>query len=125
MMKQLLKITCSLLLFAIVLFFIQTILLITTELPDWIGAVLSISCATCAGWYSWQLLSGKKTGIVAAILTGALILGALGFIFGFFGPMLVAQDTQQAAFIGIFVTSPIGIVLGAIGGYLLASRRKG
>ncbi|PTN11869.1 multidrug ABC transporter permease [Nitrosomonas aestuarii] len=118
------RVIVSLLMFGIVLFFIQTILLITTELTGLISVALSLVCAACVGWYSWQSFSSKKMSVSASVLNGALILGGLGFIFGFFGPMLLVQDTQQAIFFGIIVACPIGLILGAIGGYVFASRKR-
>ncbi|MCB1937276.1 MAG: hypothetical protein KDF59_15185 [Nitrosomonas sp.] len=58
-------------------------------------------------------------------MCGSLILGGIGFIFGFFGPMLIVQDTQRAATFGILIASPLGMVAGAVAGYLLKSRQKG
>lgn len=123
-MKQILKTIVVLLISGLVWFVVQTILLITTELSGWTGIALSLACAVCAGWYSWKLLSGEKLSVTAAVLAGVLIFGALGFVFGFLGPLLIAKDTQQATFIGLFVASPLGSVLGAVGGYFYASRQN-
>jgi hypothetical protein len=75
-------------------------------------------------WYSWRWLSGKNIGMAAAVFSGALILGGFGFVFGFFGPMLITRDTQQAATVGIFIASPLGMLLGAVVGYIVAARQK-
>jgi MFS family permease len=123
-MKQLLKLTSISIIFLLVLFFIKTILAITTGLAEWINTAISLSFAVLVSWFSWRWLSGKNIGIAAAVLSGALILGGFGFVFGFFGPMLITRDTQQAATIGIFIASPLGLLLGAVAGYILVSRQK-
>ena len=122
-MKQILKAIVILLISVIVWFVVQTILLITTDLAGWMASVLSLTSAVFVGWYAWKLFSGGKISVSAAVMVGALIFGALGFVFGFFGPLLIAKDTQQATFTGIFVASPLGLALGALGGYIYASRQ--
>ena len=55
---------------------------------------------------------------------GALGLGFIGFAGGFFGPMVLAPDAKQGPLLGIFITGPIGVVLGAIIGALVAWKRE-
>jgi hypothetical protein len=123
-MMQLLKLTTISIIFLLVLFFIKTILAITTGLAEWINTATSLSFAVLVSWFSWRWFSGKNIGITAAVMSGALILGGFGFVFGFFGSMLITRDTQQAATIGIFIASPLGMLLGAVAGYILISRQK-
>lgn len=123
-MSGILKLTSVVIVFLIVLLFIKTIFSIITGLESGLINVLSLGLAALTGWYSWCGLSGKNIGIAAAMLSGALILGGFGFIFGFLGPMLVAQNSQQATTIGVFVASPLGVVFGAITGFFLATRKK-
>ncbi|SFD93870.1 multidrug ABC transporter permease [Nitrosomonas sp. Nm166] len=123
-MIQILKPIVSFLMFLIVLFFISTILSITTSYPMWLCAVFSLACALLAGWFAWKLVSGERTGAGVAVISGALILGGLFFIIGFLGPMAFAKDTSQGPLIGIFIATPLGVVMGAIGGYLYASRQN-
>jgi len=123
-MMQFLKIISTFIVFLVVSFFIKTVFSIITGLEGWISSFLSLCFAMLVCWYVWKWFSGKSIGLPAAILSGSLILGGFGFIFGFFGPMLIAQDTQQAATIGILFASPLGMILGAIAGYRLVSRQK-
>ncbi|MDC8444730.1 MAG: multidrug ABC transporter permease [Nitrosomonas sp.] len=102
----------------------KTMLSITTDLEEWINTTVSLSFAALASWHSWRWFSGNTIGLAAAVFSGALILGGFGFVFGFFGPMLITRDTQQAATIGIFIASPLGMLLGAVAGYILVSRQK-
>jgi hypothetical protein len=62
--------------------------------------------------------------ILAGAGLGALAVGGIGFVLGFFGPMLVMRDSNQGPLIGIFVTGPLGAVIGAIGGAVVAGRRE-
>ena len=62
--------------------------------------------------------------IMASVFKGAVIVGAIGFCAGFFGPMLFAPDANQGPLLGIFITGPLGAVLGAIGGFVHGIRRR-
>jgi hypothetical protein len=53
---------------------------------------------------------------VTAMFLGALITGGVGFCGGFFGPLIFAPEANQGPLLGIFITGPLGVVLGAIGG---------
>ncbi len=123
-MIQILKTIVSLLMFLTVLFFINTLLTITTNLPAWLGGIFSLVCAIVAAWFTWQLTSGKKTGTLLAVTGSALILGGLCFTAGFLGPMVFAKETSQAPLIGIFIAAPLGLIVGAIGGYTYANRKE-
>lgn len=123
-MIQILKPIVSLLMFLTVLFFISTILTITTSFPFWFGTTFSLACASLAAWFTWKLVSGEKTGVGIAVISGALILGGLCFIVGFLSPMVFSKDTNQGTLIGIFIAAPVGVIIGAIGGYIYASRRN-
>lgn len=48
------------------------------------------------------------------MLKGALAGGSVGFLLGFFGPILVSPSSHQGPLLGIFFTGPAGFVLGGI-----------
>lgn len=123
-MIQVLKPVVSLLMFLVVLFFVRTILSITAGYPAWLSTSFSLACAALAGWYAWKLVSGEKISVGASVISGALMLGSLCFIIGFLGPMAFAKDTSQGPLFGVFITGPLGVILGAIGGYVYAARQK-
>ena len=55
---------------------------------------------------------------IGSIVVHAVILGVFGFVLGFFGPIVVTPDANQGPLQGIFITGPLGILLGAgIGSY--------
>jgi len=60
------------------------------------------------------------------MLAGAAVLGAVGFTCGFFGPIVLSPEANQGPLLGIFITGPLGVVVGAALGLLsLALRLSG
>jgi hypothetical protein len=55
-------------------------------------------------------------GIVRRAVRPALIVGGIGFVAGFFGPMILKPEANQGPMLGIFITGPIGFLLGLIYG---------
>jgi hypothetical protein len=122
-MIHVLKIIVTLLMFLTVLFFINTMLTITTGFSAWLSTALSFACAAMAVWFTWKLAAGKRTHGFVAVISGALILGGLFFTLGFLGPMVFAKDTNQGPLIGVFIAAPLGVIVGAIAGYVYASKQ--
>jgi hypothetical protein len=60
----------------------------------------------------------------ATIFLWGLILGALGFAAGFFGPILLRPEANQGPLLGIFITGPLGVVLGLAFGAWRVRRRE-
>jgi hypothetical protein len=56
---------------------------------------------------------------------GALVVGTVGFVAGFFGPMILNPSANQGPMLGIFITGPGGAVLGFLGGLVVATVRRG
>jgi hypothetical protein len=50
--------------------------------------------------------------IVRRALGPALLVGGIGFAAGFFGPMILAPGANQGPMLGIFITGPVGFLLG-------------
>ena len=57
------------------------------------------------------------------VALGAVLAGGVGFVLGFYGPMVLWPDANQGPLLGIFVTGPIGLVAGALGGVLVHRAR--
>jgi hypothetical protein len=55
----------------------------------------------------------------------ALVMGAIGFAAGFFGPMLLKPEANQGPLLGIFITGPAGFALGLLYGVVRARRMSG
>lgn len=52
------------------------------------------------------------------IMGMACLVGLIGFVVGFFGPILVTPEANQGPLLGIFITGPLGFLLGLlIGGW--------
>jgi hypothetical protein len=50
----------------------------------------------------------------------AVVLGLVGFVCGFIGPILLNPGANQGPLMGIFITGPGGLILGGILGYIAA-----
>jgi hypothetical protein len=47
------------------------------------------------------------------ILKYGLILGAIGFVGGYVGPIILTPEANQGPLLGIFITGPLGFLAGA------------
>jgi hypothetical protein len=56
-------------------------------------------------------------------IRGGWIIGAVGFVIGFIGPIVLTPQSNQGPLLGIFVTGPIGFIVGAIGGWVYGWNR--
>lgn len=77
---------------------------------------LSLACAVAAGWYVWNRLGSADAGLVSSVLTGAALLGGIGFCAGFFGPLVFAPEANQGPLLGLLITGPLGFLLGGVAG---------
>jgi hypothetical protein len=68
-------------------------------------------------------LSDRWRGIVRRAIRPALIVGGIGFAAGFFGPMLLEPDANQGPMLGIFITGPLGFMLGLVYGVIREWRK--
>ncbi len=53
-----------------------------------------------------------RHGFLSAIVLGALLLGSIGFVLGFFGPMIIDPEANQGPLLGLLITGPGGFLLG-------------
>ncbi|HEU4940487.1 MAG TPA: hypothetical protein VFT97_02620 [Candidatus Eisenbacteria bacterium] len=94
---------------------------------DLIGAMLVALAATLA-WLGWWFVIRGWRAVQARLkwaVLGGIVVGGVGFIIGFFGPLLWAPDANQGPLLGIFITGPIGFIVGAVAGAILGkSPRK-
>jgi hypothetical protein len=70
---------------------------------------------------------GETVRIFIAALVGGLIVGGIGFAAGFFGPMILDPTSGNGPLLGIFITGPLGFVVGCVGGAIagfVRSKRK-
>jgi hypothetical protein len=85
----------------------------------------SFVAAIWAGRYTWRRTDeAQHGGVLALTLGGALVVGAVGFVGGFFGPMIFAPEANQGPLLGLFITGPLGFVLGGVGGFVYGLVRR-
>ncbi|MBC7790559.1 MAG: hypothetical protein H7Z74_11485 [Anaerolineae bacterium] len=82
----------------------------------WIPFLGSLASAVVVGRYIWKGSDSVANGFLASVVKGAVVTGGIGFVGGFFGPILFAPEANQGPLLGIFITGPLGFLLGAIGG---------
>ena len=84
-----------------------------------LGFLVSLAAAFGAGRAVWNGPSSPgRPGLLRAVMLGVLMVGGLGFLGGFIGPLIFAPGANQGPLLGILVTGPLGVVVGAIGGAL-------
>ena len=108
-------------------FWVGSAVLLPLHLPPWIPFLGSSLIALAVAWYVWRHTAFHKAGLVSSVVVGALTAGGIGFSVGFFGPLLLTPDSNQGPLLGIFLTGPLGFLIGAIGGgfYWFARGRAG
>ncbi|HET9604452.1 MAG TPA: hypothetical protein VFO96_09190 [Gemmatimonadales bacterium] len=90
----------------------------------WIAMILAVVVAYYAARFVWRRTESLDGGPFVTAGIGAAIVGAIGFIGGFFGPIIFTPDANQGPLLGLFITGPIGVVVGAIGGYFYGFSRE-
>jgi len=85
---------------------------------DILQLVLRLLAAYWAARLVWRRPTSLSysAGMVRSIALGALLVGGIGFVAGFFGPIIFTPGANQGPLLGIFITGPLGLILGAIGG---------
>src|SRR5829696_6859895 len=91
-------------------------LIFALHLPLWMSFAGALLAAVVAARYVWVHTASMQTGLVSSIVLGALTIGGIGFTTGFFGPIVFAPDANQGPLLGIFITGPLGFLLGAVAG---------
>ena len=62
--------------------------------------------------------------IAKIALRGGCLLDAIGFARGFFGTMIFTPEANQGPMLGIFITRPLGFVLGLLFGAVIGLARR-
>jgi hypothetical protein len=86
-----------------------------------VAAVVAIGAAC----FVWTQAGSSHPGLGRSVALGSLITDAIGFSAGFFGPILLTPGANQGPLLGIFITGPLGLMLGAVGGAIYWMVRKG
>lgn len=106
-------------------FFVVWMLMLVMPFGDqaWIGSVVALAASAYVSRTVWNGTAEGSTSVAVMAGLGAAILGGLGFVAGFFGPMILAPQANQGPLLGLFITGPAGVVIGAIAGALYVKRR--
>jgi hypothetical protein len=81
-----------------------------------VSLIVALAAAAGVAVFIWKASKGSHGGLATSVLTGAFVVGAIGFVGGFFGPIIFTPEANQGPLLGLFITGPLGFVLGAIGG---------
>ena len=88
-----------------------------------LGSFTGIAAALC-WWFAFRGHVPEVRARIRLVLRWGMVAGSIGFAIGFFGPILVKPSANQGPLVGIFVTGPLGFVLGIAGGWLYSRYRS-
>ena len=89
-----------------------------------VGPWASVVVAAALGGAAWVGTRGQGSLVVRTATLWAALGGIIGFVGGFFGPMLLGGG-NQGPLLGLFITGPGGVILGAVAGAIVGLRRSG
>ena len=90
-----------------------------------VAPLVALLGAATAGRYVWVTLGSDAVGSIwRTMLLWAAIAGGAGFVAGFFLPMLLMPAANQGPLLGIFITGPLGFILGGVAGFIHGLRQK-
>jgi hypothetical protein len=81
-----------------------------------IPLIVSYAAAFGIGIFIWKKTGNISTGLFNYIILGGIIIGSIGFIIGFLGPIIFSSSSNQGPLLGIFITGPIGFLIGLVSG---------
>jgi hypothetical protein len=90
---------------------------------SWLGSLAALAAAVYVAREVWSRTAEGSTSVAMTAGLGAVTLGGLGFVAGFFGPMIFAPEANQGPMLGLFITGLAGVVIGAIVGAWYAKCR--
>jgi hypothetical protein len=99
------------------------LLLMLPVAAAWLGSLVAFAAAIYVARRVWSGTAEGTTSVPVMAGLGAVIVGGLGFVAGFFGPMIFAPEANQGPMLGLFITGPAGLVIGAIAGAWYGMRR--
>ncbi|MER9171221.1 hypothetical protein NKI12_28625 [Mesorhizobium australicum] len=60
--------------------------------------------------------------MIAAIFRWGVLLGIIGFVGGFVGPVIFTPDANLGPLLGLLITGPLGLVIGLVVGFVISLR---
>lgn len=110
-----------------VFFFINIFLGAFLPIPEayaYIRSFISFAIAIGMAKLIWNLSEKVKSPVATYGIMGAMVVGSIGFIGGFVGPIILRSDSPQGPLLGIFFTGPIGFGIGLVGGIFYGLRKE-
>ncbi len=89
--------------------------------------IFIVTSGTAAAMCWWFVLRGhiaESRGVMRAGCLSGLVVGGAAFLAGFIGPIILMPDANQGPFLGIFITGPLGCVVGTAVGVMFARLRR-
>ncbi len=93
-------------------------------LPEDLAAGAAFVAAGALAALMWRGMQRETPGLLGTAMAWAGIAGGVGFFGGFFGPMVLTPEANQGPLLGLFITGPLGVVAGAIGGLTYSLWRR-
>ena len=88
---------------------------------DPIGIAIELLLIAIAVLGVWAAVRGARPNErvhIGFTLGIGLLVGFVGFVVGFAGPLIFMPESNQGPLLGIFLTGPLGFFLGCVGGFL-------
>ncbi|MER9840133.1 hypothetical protein NKJ59_02585 [Mesorhizobium australicum] len=60
--------------------------------------------------------------MIASMFRWGVLLGIIGFVGGFVGPVIFTPDANQGPLLGLLITGPLGLVIGLVAGFVISLR---
>lgn len=108
--------------------FVYHVLFSLFTIPDGyrpVKGILSFLLAASIAVFTWKKLENLREGQAHAIFSGGFIVGSVSFLVGFLGPMILNPTSGQGPLLGIFITGPLGFIIGLVGGGIYWKIRTG
>jgi len=88
------------------------------------GFILLLAVLGAAVGLRYGAFGERPKEIFRGALRLGFIVGGIGFVFGYFGPLIWAPDANQGPLLGIFITGPLGFVVGLAAGVVVQLRKN-
>ena len=92
-------------------FWVGGALITAIGLPYWVARLAGLAAALVTGSFVWHASASLSPGLARSVAVVSLVLGSIGFVGGFFGPIVFMPEANQGPLLGIFITGPLGFLL--------------
>jgi hypothetical protein len=94
---------------------------------EFYAAILGTTSATLAALCWWYVLRGpaaiKNLGFHYALLWGKIV-GGVCLLAGYVGPIILTPNANSGPLFGIFISGPIGFLVGVVSGFVYGLLRS-